>query len=215
MEPAKWMYEQRARQQGFRRIAGIDEAGRGPLAGPVVAACCILNDKLVLPEIDDCKKLTPNAREEIFEELTKRRDVVYGVGVIDVDVIDKVNIYQATILAMHQAVSSMERVPDYLLVDGLALPLPESPSSNVPWHGIPREKVVKGDTLSYSIGAASIIAKCVRDAIMKKMGEEIPHYGFEAHKGYATKKHFEAIEKYGPSKYHRKSFAPFKQGSPA
>lgn len=193
-------YEQEARSQGFQTIAGIDEAGRGPLAGPVVAAACIIPSGLYFRHINDSKQLKADVRASIFEELTSHPDVRFGVGIICQQVIDRVNIYQATIMAMLQAVAALSSAPDYLLVDGLKLPHPTIPSL----------KIIKGDTLSQSIAAASIIAKVTRDKMMEEFDKEWPQYGFKQHKGYATPQHLGAIEEHGPCAIHRQSFDPIK-----
>ncbi len=198
-------YEKKARKQGFKVIAGIDEAGRGPLAGPVVAAACILPYNLLIPGVDDSKKLTPKQRHDLFEHITTHKKIRFGIGIIEAAVIDTVNIFQATILAMLQAIEQLVPQPDFLLVDGLQLK--QSP--------IPAERIVQGDGLSQSIAAASIIAKETRDRIMRKHHEQWPEYGFDRHKGYGTKLHLEAIEKYGCCELHRKSFAPIKQDGTA
>jgi len=193
-------YEQEARSQGFNAIAGIDEAGRGPLAGPVVAAACIIPEGIYFREINDSKQLTPEQREQLFAELTSHPQVSFAVGSSSHTLIDRVNIYQATILAMLQAVAALPNVPDYILVDGLNLPHP----------AIPCLKIIKGDTLSQSIAAASIIAKVTRDRLMHEYDAQWPQYGFKQHKGYATPCHLEAIERHGPCPLHRQSFEPIK-----
>lgn len=194
------LYEEEARTRGFMIIAGVDEAGRGPLAGPVVAAACIIPHDLLIPGVNDSKQLTPKLREELFEIIISDPRIVYGIGIIDHEEIDKVNIYQATILAMLKAVSQLDPQPQILLVDGLALPHPT----------IPVQKIVQGDALSHSIAAASIIAKETRDRLMIKYHEDWPHYGFNTHKGYGTPKHLEAISAHGPCHIHRRSFEPIK-----
>lgn len=194
-------FESQARLEGFKIIAGIDEAGRGPLAGPVVAAVCIIPEGVLIKGVDDSKKLTSKQREELFEEMTSRQDISYAVGIVEVEVIDKINILQATIQAMLQAVANLDLIPDLLLVDGLQLPHPT----------LPVRKIIKGDSLSQSIAAASIIAKETRDRLMRAFHDKWPQYQFNLHKGYGTEKHLEAIQKYGPCPIHRRSFAPFKQ----
>ncbi len=193
-------YEQAAYSKGHRMIAGIDEAGRGPLAGPVVAAACILPPNLLIPGINDSKKLTPKKRGELFLLLIKNPLVHYGVGIVDERIIDEINILEATKLAMLQAVNNLEITPDYLLVDGLKLPHPT----------IPGEKIIKGDTLSQSIAAASIIAKETRDRIMLELHKKYPEYGFDRHSGYGTEMHREAISRIGPCEIHRRTFEPIK-----
>lgn len=193
-------YEKRARSDGYRQIAGLDEAGRGPLAGPVVAAACILPEKVFFPGVDDSKKLIPPIREELFSLLTGHSGVHFGVGVVDCEVIDSINILQATIQAMLEAVKNLTLLPDLLLVDGMDLP----------GSGIPVWKIVQGDSLSKSIAAASILAKVTRDKLMDKYHERWPEYQFNQHKGYGTPGHLEALEKFGPCPIHRKTFAPIK-----
>lgn len=192
--------EKRLKAEGFIRIAGIDEAGRGPLAGPVVAAACILPDNVLFANLNDSKQLTPEEREIIFAEIIGYPDLIYGIGIIDVKTIDRVNILQATFLAMRKAVESLPIQPDYLLIDG----------NQLPHFDIPTESVVEGDGLSISIAAASIIAKVIRDRLMVELDTKWPHYGFKQHKGYATEQHLAAIQKWGPCSIHRKSFDPVK-----
>ncbi|WP_042280110.1 ribonuclease HII [Candidatus Protochlamydia sp. R18] len=194
------VYEKRAFSQGYQLIAGIDEAGRGPLAGPVVAAACILPKGLLVPQINDSKKLSPKVRERLFERLTTDSAVRYGIGIIGQAEIDRVNIYQATILAMLMAIQQLPVTPDYVLVDGMNLPHPD----------LPCLKIIKGDQLSQSIAAASIIAKETRDRLMCQYHREWPGYGFNQHKGYATELHLEALFKQGPCPIHRRSFDPIK-----
>lgn len=193
-------YEREAASQGFKAIAGIDEAGRGPLAGPVVAAACIIPDGLYFRNINDSKQLTAEERDFLYAEITSRADVSYAVGIICQKEIDRVNIYQATIFAMMQAVTGLKTIPDYLLVDGLKLPHPTIPSL----------KIIKGDALSQSIAAASVIAKVTRDRIMAEYDTQWPHYGFKQHKGYCTPQHLAAIAEHGPCVLHRFSFEPIK-----
>jgi ribonuclease HII len=193
-------FENLARQQGFKAIAGVDEAGRGPLAGPVVAAACIVPEGVLLPGVDDSKQLTARQRAVLFRELTADKRLCYAVGIVDSQTIDEVNILQATILAMLQAVSALSIQPDYLLVDGLKLPHPS----------IPGEKIIGGDGRSQSIAAASIIAKETRDRLMLDYHSQWPHYGFDRHKGYGTAAHMLALKEHGPCAIHRTSFAPIK-----
>jgi ribonuclease HII len=194
------LWENRARQKGFLHVAGVDEAGRGPLAGPVVAAACVFPDGAALPGIDDSKKLLPLKRFEIFQELMALEGIDYGIGIIDAFVIDQVNILQATFQAMLAAIARLKKAPDYLLVDG----------NRLPGSAIPGEAVVKGDSLSVSIAAASIIAKVTRDQIMQTFHRQWPYYGFDLHKGYPTRAHVQAIRAHGPSPIHRMSFEPLK-----
>lgn len=193
-------YEEEAYQQGYRIIAGIDEAGRGPLAGPVVAAACVLPRGKLIAHVNDSKKLTPKKRRLLFDRLTQDSDLFYAIGLIDASEIDRVNIYQATLLAMAEALKKLSCSPDYLLVDGTGLP----PLS------IPAKKIVKGDQLSQSIAAASVLAKETRDRLMEEYHQQWPMYGFDQHKGYGTMQHLEALERHGPCPIHRRSFDPIK-----
>lgn len=193
-------FEQDCYSKGFQQVAGIDEAGRGPLAGPVFAAACILPRGFLLPGLNDSKKLTARRRDELFSILTTHSDIHYGVGIASEGVIDRVNILEATKLAMQQAVSELKVAPDYLLVDGLKLPHPH----------LPVQKIIKGDQLSLSIAAASVIAKVLRDRWMCRLHEQFPVYGFNKHAGYGTEAHRKAIELHGPCEAHRKTFEPIK-----
>lgn len=186
-------FEEEARQQGYTLIAGIDEAGRGPLAGPVAAAACIIPEGRFFPKINDSKQLTQQQRESFYQQIVEDPAIIYGIGIIDHLVIDAVNIYQATIRAMLMAVKNLVQQPDFLLVDGLALP----------HESIPAKKIIKGDEQSQSIMAAAILAKVTRDRIMMEYDKQWPEYGFKNHKGYATKEHCAALEKYGPTSIHR------------
>lgn len=194
------IHEKRLSVNGFSRIAGVDEAGRGPLAGPVVAAACILAKDSYFEHLNDSKQLTPEMRERLYIEITSHPETRFGIGIIDVDTIDRVNILQATFLAMRQAVAEMRTAPDYLLIDG----------NQVPVFDIPVLAIVEGDSHSISIAAASILAKVTRDRMMVESDRKWPAYGFKKHKGYATAEHVEAIRKYGPCPIHRKSFEPVK-----
>ncbi|OGU11647.1 MAG: ribonuclease HII [Geobacteraceae bacterium GWC2_58_44] len=196
--------ELQATRRGFCRIAGIDEAGRGPLAGPVVAAAVILPDGLILPDVNDSKTLTAALREELFELISKEALAV-GVGVGGHELVDSINILQATLSAMRDAVLSLSPAPDFLLIDGI---------SSIHMN-IPQRTVKKGDSLSLSIAAASIIAKVTRDRMMAEYDVLYPGYGFAAHKGYAAVSHLAAIAKLGPSPIHRKSFSGVKEHVPA
>lgn len=195
------LFEKAARQRGHSLIAGLDEAGRGPLAGPVVAAACIIPHDLFIPGVDDSKKLTPSMRAALFEKLTSDTRIQFGIGIVSWQQIDAINILQATIEAMLQSIRNLSLVPDLLLVDGLHLLHPS----------IPCEKIIKGDQKSQSIAAASIIAKETRDRIMEEYHQQWPHYGFNKHKGYGTENHMAAIAQYGPCPIHRMSFKPFKE----
>ncbi|MGR3912026.1 MAG: ribonuclease HII [Candidatus Rhabdochlamydia sp.] len=194
-------FENEALSQGFKHIAGVDEVGRGPLAGPVIAAACLLPDYFFLPQINDSKKLSEVKREELFSLLTTHKEIHYGIGIVHHDVIDTINILQASFEAMQQAVSRLPIQPGFILVDGNALP-------HLP---VPAKAIIKGDLRSQSIMAASIIAKVTRDRYMAQMDQKYPEYHFASHKGYPTKAHIEALRQYGPSPIHRVSFAPVKK----
>ncbi|MFI5253511.1 MAG: ribonuclease HII [Bacteroidota bacterium] len=188
-------YETTLRQKGFVHIAGVDEAGRGPLAGPVVAAAVIFPADVCIHGIDDSKKLTPGKREELFNVIHEKALCV-GTGIISNEIIDEINILQATLRAMEQAVSSLSPLPHHLLIDGHI------------YHDdrIPFTTLIGGDAKCFSIAAASIIAKVTRDRMMLQYDEQFPEYGFAKHKGYGTRDHIEAIKKFGPSVIHRSSF---------
>lgn len=188
-------YERNAAQQGYTAVCGIDEAGRGPLAGPVYAAAVILPDGLEIPGLNDSKKLTEKKREALFEEICQKA-VAYGIGCASEQEIDEINILQATYLAMRRAVEQLSVPADYALVDG----------NRMPPLAIPGETVVKGDAKSASIAAASILAKVSRDRVMLLMDPVYPQYQFAKHKGYGTKVHREALLTYGPCPIHRKTF---------
>lgn len=188
-------FEKIAYQEGYQFIAGIDEAGRGPLAGPVVAAAVILPSEYLNSEIKDSKKLSKAKREELFETINKEA-LAIGMKVVDADVIDKCNILNATLQAMRDAVLELTTAPDFLLIDG---------NRRVPIT-TPQKTIVKGDSLSISIAAASIIAKVNRDRIMEMYHRQFPQYNFQQNKGYGTKEHLDAIRKFGICKIHRKSF---------
>lgn len=188
-------FENSARSQGYQNIAGIDEAGRGPLAGPVVAACCILKEESIILELNDSKKLTQNKREKIYDEILDNA-MSWGIGMADNMEIDEINILNATKLAMLRAVEAMDIRPDILLVDAVKL-------ENL---DIPQITIVKGDLLSQSIAAASILAKVTRDRLMRSYCKTYPVYQFEKHKGYGTKAHYEAIREFGITPIHRKTF---------
>jgi len=195
-----WTYEEQARADGYEMIVGLDEAGRGPLAGPVVAAAVVLPAGFDASGIRDSKVMTPRARERMYDRITSEA-IAYGVGVIGPEVIDEINILRATHLAMKTALDDLGVAFDYILVDGLPVP------------GLPKASraIVKGDSLSVSIGAASIIAKVTRDSIMIEMDRLYPEYGFAGHKGYYCRRHIEAIDRRGPCACHRMSFSPIKE----
>lgn len=191
----KLAYERKLSEQGYTKIGGIDEAGRGPLAGPVVAACAIMDLSNLIEGIDDSKKLSHKKRAMLLE-MIKGNAVSYGVGIVDIDMIEEINILNATKLAMVKAYEATDIKPGYVLCDAVK-------DLNIP---IRQEAIIKGDSLSYSIGAASIIAKETRDDIMIEYDKKYPEYGFAQHKGYGTKQHIEALKKYGPCEIHRRSF---------
>lgn len=192
-------FEKQGKSLNYHAITGIDEVGRGPLAGPVVAAAVILPEDFVLFGVNDSKKLSVKKREELYETIQKEA-VSIGVGIIDHQTIDRVNIYQATKLAMIQAIEQLSVKPDYLLIDAMKLEVP-----------IPQENLIKGDARSISIAAASIIAKVYRDRLMQDYGQNYyPGYGFESNAGYGTKEHLDGIKKLGICPIHRKTFAPIK-----
>lgn len=189
------LHEREAYRRGFRFPSGIDEAGRGPLAGPVVAAAVILPKNIRLPGVTDSKCLTPSQRED-FAVKIRARALAFGIGVVDNFEIDRINILQATFQAMMLAVAQLATRPDFLLIDGpYKLPLE-----------IEQKGITGGDGLSVSIAAASILAKVHRDSLMCRYHEDFPQYGFDSHKGYATARHCEAIRKHGPCALHRKTF---------
>jgi len=189
------IYEQQAHEKGYLRIAGVDEAGRGPLAGPVVAAAIILPDGYYHPEINDSKQLSVKKREKLYDVI-KNDAVDMGLGVVEAPVIDTVNILQATLMAMKEAVLGLRVSPDYLLVDG---------NQRVPLNK-PQTALVHGDALSITIAAASIVAKISRDRIMEIYHRQFPQYNFLRNKGYGTAEHRHAIKEYGTCKIHRRSF---------
>ncbi|MES2199535.1 MAG: ribonuclease HII [Chlamydiota bacterium] len=197
----KFYFEREARLQGYRVVAGVDEAGRGPIAGPLVVAACILPDNLSLLGIDDSKKLSSSKREGLYKEITSHPDIIFSIVVIEKEIIDKINILQATLKGMQEAVSRLKIAPDYVLVDGNKCPIFPMPSKGI----------IQGDSLSYSIGAASILAKVTRDEIMVKYDAKWPEYGFAQHKGYPTLQHREILVRLGPSPIHRESYAPVKR----
>ena len=193
--PSMLFFEDQIRKKGYRMVAGIDEAGRGPLAGPVVAAAVILPENFSLPGLTDSKKLSEKQRELFYPQILKSASAV-GVGVATAVEIDQVNILQATLLAMQRGVRRLSVNADYLLIDGIT-PLPVD---------LPQQTLKKGDNRSLSIAAASVIAKVVRDRIMLSVDRQFPGYGFAKHKGYGTAFHRQAIVDNGPIKQHRKSF---------
>jgi ribonuclease HII len=199
-----WVYEHQAARSGYRSIAGIDEAGRGPLAGPVVAAAVVLPSDFSDPHVTDSKKLTPARRERLYRTIYGQALTV-GIGIVDAVEIDRINILQASLRAMAIAVANLGPPPDYLLVDGtFSIPL-----------DLPQNPIPKGDALSISIAAASIIAKVTRDRLMDVYHLHYPHFGFARHKGYPTQNHREAIRTFGCSPIHRRTFKGVREHLPA
>lgn len=190
------VFEQAFYEQGHRFIAGIDEVGRGPLAGPVVACAVILSPDHPIYGLDDSKKLSAKRRGELFAQIQENA-LGIGIGVVEPREIDRVNIYQASRQAMLLAVKELPFPPSALLLDAMTIDSP-----------LPQEKIIKGDARSVSIAAASIVAKELRDSLMKEYHEQYPHYGFDKNAGYGTKVHLEGLEKYGPCDIHRRTFAP-------
>ena len=190
-----WLIEQQCFEEGYRIICGVDEAGRGPLAGPVCAAAVILPPDLEIPGLNDSKKLSDKKRRELFPVI-KEAAVAYGIAFASHNEIDDINILQATYLAMERAIGQLAVKPDLALIDG----------NRAKDFGIPVKTVVHGDSLSASIAAASILAKVTRDDYMEQMAVEYPQYGFEIHKGYGTKAHYAALTDFGPSPIHRATF---------
>ena len=195
-EPVDWFrYENESKAEGFRIVCGIDEAGRGPLAGPVCAAAVILPEGCVIEGVNDSKKLTEKKREALFDVI-KEKALAYSIAVADEKEIDEINILQATYLAMRRAFDGLDIKPDMALVDG----------NRDPGLGVATKTIVKGDANSMSIAAASILAKVTRDRFMLEMDEKYPEYQFAKHKGYGTKLHYEMLTEYGASEIHRKTF---------
>ena len=190
-----WLIEKSHFEKGITCICGVDEAGRGPLAGPVCAAAVILPPNLEIPGLDDSKKLTDKRRRELFP-IIKEHAIAYGIAFASHEEIDRINILQATYLAMERAISSLSVRPELALIDG----------NRAKDFGLPVQTVVKGDSLSASIAAASILAKVTRDDYMEEMAKTYPQYSFEVHKGYGTKLHYEKIAAFGPSPIHRMTF---------
>lgn len=194
-------YEKELYQQGYQAIAGIDEVGRGPLAGPVVTACVILPKNCKIKHLNDSKKIPKNHHEEIYQEILARA-LGIGIGIVDNNVIDQINIYEATKVGMLQAINQLKgevTKPDYLLIDATHLET-----------SIPQQSLIKGDANSLSIAAASIVAKVTRDRMMADYANDYPGYAFEKNVGYGTKEHLEGLKKYGITPIHRKTFEPIK-----
>ena len=204
----RFIHERKLLAKGCSFIAGIDEVGRGPLAGPVVASAAMFSPKVIIDglpdslcDVNDSKKLSAKKREKLFDALNEFDGVSFGVSIIDPDEIDRINILQATHKAMRESLASLGQKPDYLLVDG-------RPVESL---GKAQSAIVKGDSLSYSIGAASIFAKVTRDRMMIQFDIEFPGYGFASNKGYGTKEHLNGLSKMGPCPIHRLSFAPIRK----
>ena len=207
MEVDRFTHERARLAKGCTRIAGVDEVGRGPLAGPVVAAAAVFSPKLIraglakpLDGVNDSKRLSEKKRELFFEQLQSLEGFEFGIAVVGAEEVDRINILQATHKAMQEAVAALGQAPGYLLVDGRP----------VPSLGQAQTALVKGDSLSYSIAAASILAKVTRDRMMAKADAEYPGYGFAANKGYGTRVHLDALARLGPCPLHRRSFAPIR-----
>ncbi len=198
-EGPTYLFEEDARACGYRYVAGLDEAGRGPLAGPVVGAAVILPRRLTLKGLDDSKQVSPEHREDLFEEIT-RGARAWAIGVATEQEIDTINILEATRLAWMRALAQLSVVPDFLLIDGIS----------IPGVATSQRAVVKGDRLSLSIAAASILAKVYRDRLMLDYHRRYPHYQFHLHKGYPTPAHLRLVQEFGPSPIHRRSFQPIK-----
>lgn len=190
-----WVYEREAFADGVKLVCGVDEAGRGPLAGPVCAAAVILPPELVIPGLNDSKKLTDKKRRELYDVITAEA-VSYGIAFASEKEIDEINILQATFLAMARAMEKLTPQPELALIDG----------NRAKDFGLPVRTIVKGDSLSASIAAASILAKVTRDRLMEQYDAVYPQYGFAVHKGYGTKRHYEALREFGPSPIHRMTF---------
>lgn len=191
-------YEKCAREAGYNSIAGVDEAGRGPLAGPVVVAACILPNDFPIAGLKDSKLLTEKKREELYNVLSHREDVAFSICILDHEEIDRINILRATLKGMELALRKLKKRPDFVLIDGNIAPILRCP----------HKTIVDGDKKSASIAASSILAKVTRDRLMQKYHKKYPSWNFLKHKGYATKEHLDRINQYGVSPIHRKSFAP-------
>ena len=192
-------FERRLNSFGHRLIAGVDEAGRGPLAGPVVASAVILKESDFACDVNDSKQLSPKKREKAYREILKK--AIVGIGIVGEKTIDKVNIYQATLRAMQMAIANLDIPPDYVIVDGRMKLVTKCPV----------KCIVKGDCKSLSIAAASIVAKVTRDSLMLEYDKQYPQYGFARHKGYGTRLHMQTLKKFGPSPIHRYSYRPVRE----
>lgn len=183
-------------KRGLNMVAGVDEVGRGPLAGPVVAACVVLSKDFIVPEVNDSKKLSPKKREKLFHQIIQNAQQV-GIGIVREKTIDRMNILNASLKAMWKAVNRLKKPPQFVLVDG---------NQKIPHLLLPQMPVVKGDSKSLSIAAASIVAKVTRDRIMLRHHQSYPEFCFAQNKGYSTKAHIEALKTFGPCQIHRRSF---------
>jgi ribonuclease HII len=200
--PCGLRFEKLLWSKGVSLVAGIDEAGRGPLAGPVVAAVAVLPARFSMAALNDSKQLAEDFREELFEALTANGALVcYGIGIAEPAEIDRFNILRATFLAMQRAIAALPMQPEHLLIDGLPVPVFQQPQT----------AIVGGDGKSKSIAAASVIAKVTRDRMMRKWHSEFPQYSFDRNKGYGTREHLESLQIHGPCPIHRRSFAPVSQ----
>jgi ribonuclease HII len=207
LRPKRFRFEFALLEQGVARVAGTDEAGRGPLAGPVFAAAVVFPEEWIrfglpkaLRKVNDSKQLTPELREILFVELTSRPEIQFAIASVEEQTIDQINILQASHRAMNLALAQLQPAPQYVLVDGL----------RVKSMTLPHTAIISGDALSYSIAAASILAKVSRDRMMVQMDQQYPGYGFASHKGYSTPEHVAAIKERGPCALHRQSFSPFR-----
>lgn len=199
-----YRYEYEAQQEGAAYIAGVDEAGRGPLAGPVVVAAAILPVGLYIPKLNDSKKISAKVRDELFD-IIKEKAIAWAVAVVDEKIIDRDNIYRATVGGMYEAIGKLDPQPQKVLVDAVPLDRLTMPSLSL----------IKGDAKSASIAAASVLAKVTRDRLMEEYDREYPEYGFARHKGYGTADHLAALKKFGPCPIHRRSFAPVSESEGA
>lgn len=196
-----WKYEKELYKQGIHYIGGVDEVGRGPLIGPVVAACCVLPEDFILEGLTDSKKLSEKKRN-LFYDYIKENCICYGIGIVEPEIIDEVNIYEATKIAMKKAIDEVKKQInlEYVLIDAMPLEL-----------DIQTTSIIKGDSKSISIAAASVLAKVTRDSMMYDLDKKYPQYGYGSHKGYPTKRHIEAIHKYGLIDGYRKTYGPVKE----
>ena len=199
-----WHLESSLFSKGYRLVAGVDEAGRGPLAGPVVAAAVAVTEKIDLRGVNDSKQLKAEERERLFDKIMKKKGLLTGVGISTVEEIDRMNILQASLLAFSRAIEALKEKPDFCLLDG---------NKTSHFINIPQQAIIQGDGRCFLIAAASILAKVTRDRIMNDYDEKWPHYGFKKHKGYGTRLHLKAITDHGLCEIHRRSFEPCKEFS--